>query len=135
MNAIQKEQIAELKGQGESYSKISGLLGISENTIKSYCRRNKLTESLNNPSCMLKDDLCQQCSHKLKHIPGHKKKKFCSDKCRMTWWNSHPQEVQRKSVYKFTCPVCGSNFESYGNNKRIYCSRSCFAKARRTEHE
>ena len=131
MNTIQKQKIAELKSQGESYSQIAALLGISENTIKSHCRRNNLCSAKNVICSTTADDSCQQCGRNLKHIERHKKKKFCSDKCRMDWWNSHLHEVKRKALYQFTCPVCGKDFQSYGNNKRIYCSRSCFGKTRR----
>jgi DNA-binding CsgD family transcriptional regulator len=37
MNNLQKEQIVILRANGESYSKIADVLGISINTIKSFC--------------------------------------------------------------------------------------------------
>ena len=59
MNSIEKERIEKMRLQGYSYSKISMVLAISENTIKSYCRRNNLggvrnlskQENINNESC------------------------------------------------------------------------------------
>lgn len=39
MNTAQNQRIEFLRGKGESYSSIAGDLGISENTVKSYCRR------------------------------------------------------------------------------------------------
>lgn len=135
MNTVQKQKIAELKSQGESYSHISSLLGISENTIKSHCRRYNLCSEHNSRTSTNVGDSCLLCGRKLKHIEGHKKKKFCSNKCRMDWWNTHQKDVNRKAVYQFTCPVCGRKFESYGNSKRIYCSRSCYGETRRAVYE
>ena len=42
MTIFQKEQLRCLRSEGKSYSKIADCLGISENTIKSYCQRNNL---------------------------------------------------------------------------------------------
>ena len=65
-------------------------------------------------------------------VKGRKAKYFCSDKCRNAWWNAHPEKVQRKAYYHLTCEYCGKEFISYGNRKRKYCSRSCYADARRS---
>ena len=40
MNTSQKQRIEFLRDKGESYASIADDLGISENTVKSYCRRN-----------------------------------------------------------------------------------------------
>lgn len=130
MTTQQKEQIALLRSQGESYARIADSMGLSENTVKSYCRRNGIT-----PLTTQESDpgtVCDQCGQPLVHTPGTRKKRFCSNKCRMQWWYSHPETMQRKAVYHFTCPICGMEFISYGNPKRIYCSRACFGIARKT---
>jgi len=120
----QKQKIEYMRGMGESYAAIADALGISINTVKSYCRRNGLGSN--------SDDVCACCAKPLTHTPGHKKKRFCSDKCRMAWWTQHPEAVKRKAVYHFVCPICGTEFESYGNAHRRYCSRACFALSRKT---
>lgn len=43
MTEGQKTQIANLRGEGYGYVRIAQALGISENTVKSFCRRKKLT--------------------------------------------------------------------------------------------
>lgn len=60
---------------------------------------------------------------------GAKQKKFCNDKCRMAWWNAHPESVNRKNVNPYICAVCGVEFKSH--EKRKYCSRTCFGISRR----
>ncbi len=135
MTYLQKEKLKQMRGQGFSYSKIAAALGISENTVKSFCRRNNLggvsMGNANQADCVL----CRQCGIRLTHTVGAKQKRFCSDKCRMTWWNAHPEAVRRKAIYSFTCAHCGTAFESYGNKKRKYCSRTCYGKSKAVCHE
>ena len=42
MNDTQRQQIEKLRAEGLSYGKISDALGLSTNTIKTYCRRHGL---------------------------------------------------------------------------------------------
>lgn len=130
MTKQQKEKIKQLRIEGYSYTKIAERLKISENTIKSFCRRNNLGSGCVSNTDQTDDGLCCQCGTPLSHTTGAKKKRFCSDKCRMKWWNAHPEVVKRKAIYTFTCDYCGVIFESYGNKKRKYCSRSCYGKSK-----
>lgn len=43
MTQQQKEQVASLRASGTSLGKIATTLGISVNTVKSYCKRNPIT--------------------------------------------------------------------------------------------
>ena len=120
------ERIAELRYNGYGYKKISSLTGLPQNTVKSFCRRhpivNKgLTDHLNQ---------CMNCGKPLAQTPHKRKKKFCSDRCRMKWWNSHLDQVQRKANYDFVCPVCKKPFTVYGNANRKYCSHECYIEDR-----
>lgn len=123
-------RILELREQGLGYKKISAILGISWNTVKSYCKRQ---ESNNRAYSISADDTCRQCGKTLTQQPYRKKKVFCSDKCRMTWWNSHPDEMNMKKLSTFVCKQCGTVFKGYDSKNRKYCSRTCYAKARRKE--
>ena len=119
--------VRDLQRRGLGYKKISSLTGISVNTVKAYCRRHKL-------DCVeaeITQTFCRSCGMAIEVVPKQKPRQFCSDACRMKWWNAHPDKVKRKAFYKFTCPQCGRQFESYGNNHRKYCSRECSATARR----
>jgi len=42
MKYLQKKQITQMRSEGSGYSMIAAALGISENTFKSFCRRNNL---------------------------------------------------------------------------------------------
>ncbi len=134
MTTLQKERIVHLRSQGESYARIANELRISENTVKSCCRRNNVSVGTKQEQYTSKD-VCDNCECPLLHTPGAKRKRFCSDKCRMMWWKAHPEAVNRKAVYRFACPACGAEFEACGNTHHKYCSRSCFGAARRTSDE
>lgn len=129
MKFQQKEAIRQLRAEGQSYTKIADTLGISENTVKSYCRRNNLGGVAFTMTDPMEGTFCRQCGAQLKQSIGKKQKQFCSDKCRMAWWNAHPEAVNRKSVKLYTCQTCGQEFEGYGKRERKYCSRTCYGKA------
>jgi endogenous inhibitor of DNA gyrase (YacG/DUF329 family) len=129
MTRVQTDRIAALRAAGESYAAIADALGLSENTVKSYCRRNNIGTSAapaTEPEC----SCCRQCGKELEQTPGIKTRKFCSSQCHAAWWAAHPDHLHKKAVYRFTCPVCGTEFESYGNKGRKYCSHACYVAAR-----
>jgi endogenous inhibitor of DNA gyrase (YacG/DUF329 family) len=122
MTNEQLQIVTELRSQGLGYKSIARTTGLSENTIKAHCRRHPLSPG---------ESVCPTCGKVLTQTPQKRAKKFCSDKCRMAWWNAHPEMVSRKAFYHLVCAHCGRPFDSYGNNHRKYCSRSCYNEARR----
>ena len=125
MTEFEKHKINELRLNGYGYKKIARELGLSVNTVKSYLTRTKADEPVEETV-----DICPNCGNKLIYIPGHKKKKFCSDKCRMSWWNSHLDKVNRLANRIVVCAQCRREFTAYGKRERKYCSRKCYFKAR-----
>ena len=130
MTSTQKQRIEFLRGKGESYGTIALELGMPENTVKSFCRRNRIGRARQSEQPVA-SVACDNCEIPLQHMPGAKQKRFCCDTCRMTWWKAHREAVHRKAVYRFVCPICGTEFESYGNKHRKYCSRACYGASRR----
>lgn len=123
MTGEQKAKIVEYRGQGCSYKGISEILGISINTVTSFCRRAKL----DGISAEIKAVVhCKNCGRLIKSKTGCKPKTFCSDACRQEWWNTHLEQVNRKAVYTFICLHCGRQFTAYGNQRRKYCSHGCY---------
>ena len=114
-------EIMKFRQQGLGYRRIAAVTGYSLNTVKSVCRRAAEQQE---------EKVCLQCGAKVEQPPHRKEKKFCSDKCRLAWWKAHPEAVNRKSVYHFTCAQCGQPFDSYGNDHRKYCSRACYDAVR-----
>lgn len=128
MTDEQKELIEVYRRRGVGYKQIAKELEMSPNSVKSYCRRNKLSnEDLNREAG---ESSCEQCGTIIHQVKGRKHKRFCSDKCRNQWWNSHLEQVKRKAVYEYVCPVCDKPFSVYGDAKRKYCSHDCYVIGR-----
>lgn len=102
MTDEQKQQITTMRRDGAGYGKIAVILGISINTVKSFCRRHNLVTKKTT-------SVCEQCGKPIEQNPGRKRKRFCCDACRNKWWNAHPELVKRKAVYTFTCLNCGKS--------------------------
>ena len=130
MTDKQKLQIKALRQSGMSYTEISKMMDLSINSIKTYCRRHDLGGAAAYTAEERKTIPCLNCGKPVLQNPGRKEKKFCSDRCRMLWWNAHPDQVKRKANYSCTCRKCGRVFESYGNKNRRYCSHSCYIEDR-----
>ena len=128
MTNQQKDQITALRSQGFGYATIAKAVGLKKDAVVAYCRKMGLTgtKAMDNSRIDLDADFCLQCGAFLTQTPGRKRIKFCSDKCRVAWWNAHPEKVNRKAVYDFTCAHCGKPFTAYGNVGRKYCSHSCY---------
>ena len=138
MTNEQRATIDSLRSQGLGYKKIAAMISVSPNTVKSYLRKvepartekpapEPLPTSTPPEST---DHSCDNCGKAIEQVSGRKRKRFCSDACRNAWWNQHLDQVQRRAIYHFACPVCGKEFSAYGNAQRKYCSRECYFAAR-----
>ena len=127
MTNIEEQRIRDYASRGVGYRKISAMTGISANTVKTYCRRHKIDVQ----KAAEKREYCKYCGSTIVRIPQHRQRLFCSDTCRMQYWNSHREEVKHKKIYIFNCSFCGQEFVSLGNPNRKYCSRKCADNAKR----
>ncbi|MCW6665321.1 RNA polymerase subunit sigma-70 [Aerococcaceae bacterium NML191219] len=125
MDKTQKDEIRRLRKNGLGYKRIATILSMSLNTVKAYCRRECIEKEV-----AIKDDGCLLCGEQLHHTKGKKQKKFCSDQCRMKWWNQRLDKVNRKSFTVHQCLYCKKEFCSYANPSRKYCSHACYIDAR-----
>ncbi|MDO4301293.1 MAG: RNA polymerase subunit sigma-70 [Clostridia bacterium] len=125
MTNEQKEKIIRFRNMGHGYAEIGREIGVSKDTVKSYCRRNglKISDSKN-------VDKCRECSKPIMQYEKKKKRIFCCKACREKWWAAHPEQVNKKAIYSFECTFCGRKFTAYGNSKRKYCSHKCYIKDR-----
>lgn len=131
MTDKEKQQIAVYREQGLSYTKISNKMNLSINSIKTYCKRHGLGGvRAFDMTGEVKIYSCENCGKPVKQNPGRKQKRFCSDKCRNTWWNAHMDLVKKKANYECICMKCGKSFISYGNKERKYCSHECYIEDR-----
>ena len=137
MNAKQKARIEEMRTAGCTYTAIAQEVGVNENTVKTYCRRNGMMGEIAAPAIPVCDGVpgvtmtrCKKCGKTVYQFPGRKEKKFCSDVCRNRWWSEHVSEVNRKSMLELTCPCCGKTFRANEYRKRKYCSHACYIEGR-----
>jgi len=108
----QRMIVSSLRAQGMGYGAIARKVGISENTVKSFCRRNAQKED--KPVTGADEHQCLCCGTPVAQNAGRKEKKFCSDKCRNKWWNAHLDKVDRRVIREVTCAGCGKTFSVYG---------------------
>ena len=124
MTGKQKRIIENLRQGGLGYRKIAARLGMSENTVKAYLRRNGSVAEEK------QIEGCPQCGADLSEISERKSRKYCSDACRHAWWKAHNNTIDRRAWYSCVCAGCGKEFESYGNKQRKYCGHDCYIKDR-----
>ncbi len=133
MTAENKEKIARMRRSGMSYGQIAVELGISRNTVKTFCRRSGLSKLETSPNAEDKAPLfkaCKECGKPVEQTPGRKEKRFCSDRCRNKWWNTHLSEVNREGMREHVCHTCGKTFMAYEKRQRKYCSHDCYIESR-----
>lgn len=124
MTTEQKSRIAAMRKQGFTYAKIAETLSISENTIKTFCRRARLNEETANST-----PVCKQCGKPIAVKNKHRARQFCSDQCRAAWWYAN-RGGKPRTEYHLTCMNCSQPFVSAGNKARKYCSHQCYIAAR-----
>lgn len=132
MTENEKAQVAALRDAGNGYKKIAQALGLSVNTVKSHCRRkgggNGAVAENGKPLDSI--TACENCGREIRQVPKQKRKRFCCDRCRNQWWNSHLDQVKRKAHYEIVCAGCKKTFTAYGNAHRKYCSHACYVRGR-----
>ncbi|MDY5159631.1 hypothetical protein [Actinotignum urinale] len=123
MNQSQKDAIRSLRSAGWSFQAIAAHCKLAKSTVASFCKREQITPDTESQASV--STRCAQCGKEL--TPDTQgKKRFCSEKCRLSWWKAHPEQLKRKAFYSGICAHCGESFQAYGNNNRKYCSHACY---------
>ena len=133
MTEHQKLRIMKLRAAGFGYGKIAQQLGISVNTVKSFCRRRSLSKDTASKSeVILSGEVthCGNCGAVIYQVKGQKRRKYCSNQCRMAYWGKNQDKVRKSAFYTLRCRHCGKVFQVYGDKGRKYCSRACYLKDR-----
>lgn len=119
LTAAEKQQIENLREKGLGYGTIATSLGLTFKQVRGYFERKANIH------------YCLQCHIPVKQTAHRKEKKFCSDECRMNWWKQHKALIKRTPHHTQVCPYCNKTFNCYDSKRRVYCSRECYANARR----
>lgn len=100
----QKMEITKFRQDGLGYTAVAKQMGLSGDTVQSFCRRNglagEITIKIEKVEKQLQKDFCQECGKNLQQTDGIKKRIF------------------------------GKEFTAYGNSHRKYCSHKCYVRSR-----
>lgn len=132
MTELDKQKINAMRTDEKSMQQIAKYLGLSVNTVKSYCRRSEIAAKTPIVGSF-KNDLasCKHCGKNIKQNKKTKPKTFCCERCRREWWRANGVTGNsRKAFYQLSCIACSASFVSYGNSKRKFCSHHCYIKSR-----
>lgn len=134
MTENQKSKIKELRENGLGYQAIANQLGINRDSVRYFCRTNDLAgkKSDKKPRISKKGKFCLFCNAPITQTEGKRQKQFCSDKCRISWWNNKHKVTGEpsKGAVKIKCKNCGKPFYSYPSKNRKYCSLDCYMSSR-----
>ena len=133
MTNAQKQLVTDLRAVGQGYKQIAATLGVSANTIKSYCQRSNLTGHDAPKETEIKEktnEACKQCGTPLQQQSGLKHRTFCSVECRVRWWSKNRNQSDGNASVLKRCEQCGSVFRSHASAKRKFCCHACFIMAR-----
>lgn len=130
MTENEKSAIERMRKKGLSYQKIADNLSIRKEAVRSFCRTRNIAPAT---GATASSSICPICGRQLKQPEGKgRRRRFCSDACRMKWWKNHPSEkghdIARIRVYR--CRGCGNLFRGYGSAERKYCSHECYISDR-----
>lgn len=129
MTDLERNLIIKRRAKGESMISIATALGLSVNTVKSFCRREGIKPVFQPGADAANGQYkpviyCAYCGTKLQQTPKAKPKRFCNDTCRNTWWNRERKEHPQRKDSTHTCARCGKVFHS--TKARKYCSHPCY---------
>jgi len=132
MTDNQKEQIAKLRERGFGYGEIAIKTGLTKENVRYFCKTHDLagkrslvqTEDGNTNSCRF-------CGKPIVSKMG-RKRLFCSEECRRSWWKKHSEAAKPKeeAIHTITCKYCGKVFTTWGQHNRVYCSHECYIRDR-----
>ena len=69
---------------------------------------------------------CLNCNEEISSLPKSKPKKYCNDKCRLSYWSKNSDKLKKRAFYQIKCKYCGKKFSSYGNKSQKYCNLECY---------
>ena len=128
MTEQDKTLLTGYRQQGKGCTEIARLLGVSVNTVKSYCRRNGIgaEQKPSTKTLPVKKGTCKQCGAEIEQVAHHRERQFCSDQCRMRWWHTH--RSGSRSAVEHVCPECRRTFMT--DRVQKYCSHECYILSR-----
>ena len=122
MTKEQKTLILYYREQHMTYRQIGEKLGLSPDTVKTFCRRNGAQAGKTAQSAECR---CRNCGAPVHPLPGRRERLFCSPACRTAYWRKH-NLLGKDPRY---CAGCGALLTG-GSASRKYCSHACYIRHR-----
>lgn len=122
MTQEQKILILHYREQHMTYRQIGEKLGLSPDTVKTFCRRNTPREDRTEASA---SSQCRNCGAPVHPLPGRRERLFCSPACRTAYWRKH-NLLGGTPRY---CAGCGALLTG-GSASRKYCGHACYIRHR-----
>ena len=122
MTQEQKTWILHYRERQMTYREIGEKLGLSPDTVKTFCRRNTPREDRTETST---SSQCRNCGAPVHPLPGRRERLFCSPACRTAYWRKH-NLLGKDPRY---CAGCGALLTG-GSASRKYCSHACYIRHR-----
>ena len=122
MTKEQKTLILYYREQHMTYRQIGEKLGLSPDTVKTFCRRNTPREDRTEASA---SSQCRNCGAPVHPLPGRRERLFCSPACRTAYWRKH-NLLGKDPRY---CAGCGALLTG-GSASRKYCGHACYIRHR-----
>ena len=107
MTEAEKLRIHKLSQEGLGYKKIAAALELSVNSVKTYLRRHPAGEN-----AAAVPDICERCGKPVIQTPHRKRKRFCSDSCRISWWNAHTDKGRKRTSTPLPALTVGARFKA-----------------------
>lgn len=130
MTDKQESEIRRLRTEGYGYDDVAKILGLSKDKVRYYCRMHGLdgVKAKERNRITKEGKFCAECGKFFMNAEGKKNRRFCCDKCRISYWNSHRLERHKKGRLQVSviCRGCGKTFFAYKGDNRIFCSTKCY---------
>lgn len=122
MTKEQKTLILHYREQHMTYRQIGEKLGLSPDTVKTFCRRKRAQSERTEESVQAQ---CRNCGAPVHPLPGRRERLFCSPACRTAYWRKH-NLLGGTPRY---CAGCGALLTG-GSASRKYCGHACYIRHR-----
>lgn len=122
MTQEQKILILHYREQHMTYRQIGEKLGLSPDTVKTFCRRKRAQSERTEESVQAQ---CRNCGASVHPLPGRRERLFCCPACRTAYWRKH-NLLGKDPRY---CAGCGALLTG-GSASRKYCSHACYISHR-----
>lgn len=127
MTEIEKATIRELRTRGLGMQAIADIMKMGRDNVRYFLRKEGLGGARGGD---VVGRFCLECGRPVKRVDGKRLKRFCTDRCRIRWWNRRRRSRRSSSMEELVCPVCGQMFWAYGSSHRRFCSCECYRQWR-----